>query len=57
MFDHLYNGADFVGRRPVIADRRVVQGGLLVLQTYCPDEFTKFREEIDDLEFDDVIDG
>lgn len=56
LFDQLSNGASHVGRRPVIADRRVVQGQLLILETYCPDELEEFRDEIQDLEFDDVID-
>jgi hypothetical protein len=54
--DALANGASHVGRRPIIADRRLVQGQLLILETYCPDELADFREELEDLEFDDVID-
>jgi hypothetical protein len=55
IFDHLYNGADFVGRRPIIADRRVVLGGLLIVETYCPEEIEEVRDAIDDLKYDDVI--
>ena len=55
LFDSIYNGADFVGRRPVIADSRVVQGELLILDTYCPDEVQEFRDKFDDLKFDDTI--
>jgi hypothetical protein len=57
VFDHLVNGADFVGRRPIIADRRVVRGGLLIVDTYCQEEIEKVREAIDDLKYDDVIEG
>ena len=34
----------FVGRRPVIVDRRVVLGEALILETYCPEELEEFRE-------------
>jgi hypothetical protein len=55
LFDQLTNGADFVGRRPVIADRRVITGGALILETYCPDELQEFRDKFDDLKTDDTI--
>jgi hypothetical protein len=55
LFDQLTNGADFVGRRPVIVDPKVVQGELLILDTYCPEKLEDFRDEIDDLKQDDVI--
>ena len=38
LYDQLTNGADFVGRRPVIVDRRIVEGEALILETYCPDK-------------------
>ena len=44
LFDQLVNGADFVGRRPVIVDRRVVAGEALILQTYCPDKLQEYRD-------------
>ena len=53
--DQLFNGADFVGRRPVIVDPRIVQGELLILETYCPDELEKVRDDLEDLKTDDVI--
>lgn len=53
--DQLSNGASFVGRRPVIADRQVVLGELLILQTYCPDEVQEFRDEFDGFDYDDTI--
>jgi hypothetical protein len=55
LFDQLTNGASQVGRRPVIVDRNVVRGELLILQTYCPDKLSEFRDKFDDLKFDDVI--
>jgi hypothetical protein len=55
LFDQIVNGASHVGRRPVIGDSRVVQGEILIIQTYCPDELEDFAEDIEDLEFDDVI--
>jgi len=53
--DMLTNGADFVGRRPVIVDRRIVLGEALILQTYCPDKLKPYQDRIDDLKTDDVI--
>ena len=49
------NGASHVGQRPVIVDRRLIQGQLLIMETYCPDELDEFRDKVDDLDFDDVI--
>jgi len=53
--DMLTNGADFVGRRPVIVDRRIVVGEALILATYCPDELEKYQDRIDELKYDDTI--
>jgi hypothetical protein len=55
LYDSLANGAAFVGRRPVIVDRRIVLGEALILETYCPDKLQEYREAIDDLKFDDTI--
>jgi hypothetical protein len=55
LFDQFANGASQVGRRPVIVDRRLLQGQILILETYCPDELEDFREDFDDLKTDDVI--
>ena len=49
------NGASHVGQRPVIVDRRLIQGQLLIMETYCPDELDEFRDKVEDLDFDDVI--
>ncbi len=53
--DSLVNGASFVGRRPVIADRRIVLGEALILATYCPDKLEKYQDRIDDLKYDNTI--
>ena len=50
----LANGATGPGARPVIADSRVVQGHLLIIEVYCPDELEDFKEFVDDLKTDDV---
>ena len=50
----LSNGAAGPGMRPVIADSRVVQGQLLIIKIYCPDELPDFQEFVDDLKTDDV---
>jgi hypothetical protein len=55
LFDQLGNGASHVGRRPVIADRRVITAGALILETYCPEELEEFRDKFDDLKTDDTI--
>jgi hypothetical protein len=53
----LVNGAAGPGMRPLIADNRVVKGQLLVIQIYCPDELEKFKDVVNDLDFDDVVKG
>jgi hypothetical protein len=51
----LSNGAAQVGMRPVTVDSDVVQGGLIILDTYCPDKAQEVRDYLDDLEYDDVV--
>jgi amino acid transporter len=53
--DLLTNGADFVGRRPVRIDRRIVIGEALILQTYCPDKLAQYQKRIDDLKYANTI--
>ena len=53
--DQITNGASFVGRRPVIFDRRFVVGEALILQIYCPDELPDYQEQIDELKYDDTL--
>ena len=55
LLDQISNGASFVGRRPVIFDRRFVIGEALILQIYCPDELPSYQEKIDALKYDDTI--
>jgi hypothetical protein len=55
LYDMLTNGADFVGRRPVIVDRRVLLGEALILQTYCPEKLKPYQEKILKLKTDDTI--
>jgi hypothetical protein len=57
LFDQLTNGASFVGKRPIIADPRLVQGELLILETYCPDELEEVRDDLEDLKTDDTIEN
>jgi len=53
--DQITNGADFVGRRPVIIDRDLVVGELLILQTYCPEHLEDYKDKIDDYKTDDTV--
>jgi hypothetical protein len=55
LFQELYNGADFVGRRPVIADTNVLKGELAILNVYCPEKVQQFRDKTQDLKLDDTI--
>ena len=50
----LANGATGPGSRPVIADSRVFQGQVLIIEIYCPDELDDFQAFVDDLKTDDV---
>jgi hypothetical protein len=50
----LVNGAAHVGVRPVIAERRVLRGALVVLDVYCPDEAAEARAALGDYKVDDV---
>jgi hypothetical protein len=55
LLDQLTNGADFVGRRPVIVDSRVLVGEALILQIYCPEQLQEFKDKTQDLKTDDVL--
>jgi hypothetical protein len=55
LVDLIANGADFVGRRPVIIDRRILLGEALILETYCPDKLQDYKNKIDELKTDDTI--
>lgn len=54
LLSQLANGAAGPGARPVIADSRVVQGQLLIIEIYCPDELEDFKQFVDDFKTDDV---
>jgi len=54
LLSQLTNGASGPGARPVIADSRVVQGQLLIIEIYCPEELEDFKEFVGDLKTDDV---
>jgi hypothetical protein len=47
--DMIDNGADFVGRRPVIIDRRILLGEAAILQTYCPEKAKAYQDKINSL--------
>jgi hypothetical protein len=53
--DMIMNGADFVGRRPVIVDSRILLGEALILKTYCPDKLKEYQDKINKLTTDDVV--
>ena len=55
LFDQITNGADFVGRRPIIVDSRILVGEALILQSYCPEKLQQFKDKTKDLKTDDVI--
>jgi len=48
----LTNGATGPGSRPVIANSKVVQGELLVIKVYCPDELADFQKFVDGLKLE-----
>ena len=54
LLTQLANGATGPGARPVIADSRAVQGQLLIIEIYCPDELAEFQAFVDDLKTDGV---
>jgi hypothetical protein len=51
----IYNGAAGPGMRPVITDDRLLAGQLAVISVYCPDEFQKVKQYVDDLKTGDVV--
>ena len=55
LFDQIVNGADFVGRRPVVVDSRALKGEALILQIYCPEKLTKYEETIAHLKHEQTI--
>jgi len=57
LFGALTNGAGGPGLRPVIADSKVVQGQLLIMKVYCPEELEKFAQTVEDLKLSNVAQG
>lgn len=53
--DMLTNGAAFVGRRPVVFDRRLLVGEALILQTYCPEKLKPYQDKINSLKSDSTV--
>jgi Tfp pilus assembly protein FimT len=53
----LANGSGGPGSRPVIADSRVVQGELMVIKIYCPQELEEFQEFVNSLKLSDTTGG
>lgn len=53
----LSTGTGGIGSRPIIADNRVVQGQLRIIEVYCPDELADFQQFVDDLKLDDGVAG
>ncbi|MEI5583577.1 MULTISPECIES: hypothetical protein [unclassified Agromyces] len=54
LLDRLSNGAAGPGQRPIIAEDRLVEAGVLIIQTYCPDELEEYQEFIDGLGLTDT---
>ncbi len=50
----LSNGAGGPGARSVIADHRAVEGGILVISIYCPDQLPEFQKFVEGLETADL---
>jgi uncharacterized membrane protein len=55
MYGLATNGAAGPGLRPVIADNRLVQAGLAVVKTYCPDELSEFPQTADQFKTADLV--
>ncbi|KAE8765044.1 hypothetical protein [Georgenia thermotolerans] len=53
----LANGAAGPGYRPVIADNKVVQGQLAIMQVYCPDQLPEFVQTVEGLKLDEKVAG
>jgi hypothetical protein len=55
LYGMLSNGSGGPGIRPIIADNKVLQGQLLVVKIYCPNELPDVVKFIDDLKTADVV--
>jgi hypothetical protein len=55
MYGLATNGAAGPGLRPVIGDNRLVQAGLAVIKTYCPDELPEFPQTAEQFKTADLV--
>ena len=55
MYGLATNGAAGPGIRPVIADNRLVQAGVAVIKTYCPEELPEFPQTAEQLKTADLV--
>jgi hypothetical protein len=55
MYGLATNGAAGPGLRPVIGDNRLVQAGLAVIKTYCPDELPDFPQTAEQFKTADLV--
>jgi hypothetical protein len=55
MYGLATNGAAGPGLRPVIGDNRLVQVGLAVVKTYCPDELPDFPQTAEQFKTADLV--
>jgi hypothetical protein len=54
LLDRIANGAAGPGIRPIITDERFLQGQLLIMEVYCPDEVEEFQQFVDELQLTDT---
>ncbi|WP_068006635.1 hypothetical protein [Nocardia pseudobrasiliensis] len=47
-------GAGGPGNRPIIADRAVITGTELAIETYCPDNLPAYLRQVDTLKLGDT---
>ena len=57
MYGLATNGAAGPGLRPVIADNRLVQAGVAVIKTYCPQELPQFPQTAEQFKTADLVNG
>jgi hypothetical protein len=57
MYGLATNGAAGPGLRPVIGDNRLVQAGLAVVKTYCPQELPEFPQTAEQFKTADLVNG
>jgi hypothetical protein len=55
MYGLATNGAAGPGLRPVIGDNRLVQAGVAVIKTYCPDELPDFPQTAEQFKTADLV--